>query len=301
MAPALAADRSVRDKRLAWAMALLFGAGVFRLIADSIRLTDLLESRVSEAHRVVGWLDLISNLPLLAAAAFGFFAFLAVGRERAWWLRRALLLATLGFAIAFIARVLDYGAIESSPPEGMNLALLAACVATFTFAAGSFLAASAVGDGSLRWPSRVLGVAQLCVGLSSWAFTLAYTAYPHHDAFARGLVVEGFGAIAAGLALFYAAAAFKNEPGARGGRLLGRERRLFLAVGALGLSFLLIGLGEAQRAAGTTALGYAESAAVAGWIFALALFVEAAAFLCAALGFKARQTTSGGPGVSRRI
>lgn len=268
-------------------MALLFGVGVFRLIADSIRLADLIESRVSEAHRVAGWLDLISNLPLLAAAAFAFFAFLGVGRERAWWLRRALLLAASGFAIAFIASVLDYGALGSPSPEGMNLALLAACVATFAFAAASFLAASAVRDGSLRWPSLVLGVAQLFVGLSSWAFTLAYSAYPHHDAFARGLVCEGFGAIAAGLALFYAAAAFKGKTGARDGRSSGRERRLFLAAGVLGLSFLLIGLGEAQRAAGTTALGYAESAAVAGWIFTLALLVEAAAFLCAAFGFKA--------------
>jgi hypothetical protein len=281
------AERSDRDKRLAGAMALLFGAGVLRLIADSIRLTDLIESRVSEAYRVSGWLELISNLPLLAAAAFGFFAFLAAGRERAWWLRRALLLAASGFAIAFIASVLDYAAIESSPPEGMNLALLAACVATFASAAASFLAASAVKDGSLRRPTRVLGVAQLCVGLSSWAFTLVYSNYPHHNAFARGLVIEGFGAIAAGLALFFAATAFKEETGARDGRESGRESRLFLAAGALGLSFLLIGLGEAQRAAGTTALGYAESAAVAGWIFALVLLIEAAAFLCAALGFKA--------------
>jgi len=287
MAPTLATDRSVRDKRLAGAMALLFGAGVFRLIADSIRLTDLLESRVSEAHRVAGWLDLISNLPLLAAAAFGFFAFLAAGRERAWWLRRGLLLAALGFAVAFIVSVIEYGAIEGSPPEGTELAFLASCVATFAFAAGSFLAASAVRDGSLRWPSRVLGVAQLCVGLSSWAFTLAYSGYSHHDAFTRGLLVEGFGAIAAGLALFYAATAFKDGTGARDGGSPGRERRLFLAAGALGLSFLLIGLGEAQHAAGTTALGYPESAAVAGWIITLVLIVEAAAFLCAALGFKA--------------
>lgn len=281
------ADRSVRDKRVAGAMALLFGAGVLRLIADSIRLTDLIESRVSEADRVVGWLDLISNLPLLGAAAFGIFAFLAAGRERACWLRRALLLATLGFAVGFIASVLNYGAIGSSPPEGMNLALLAACAASFAFAAGSFLAAGAIGDGSLRWPGQVLGIGQLCVGLSSWAFTLAYSSYPHHDAFARGLVVEGFGAVAAGLALFYAAAAFKDPIPGAGGRLPGRERRLFFAVSALGLSFLVIGVGEAQRAAGTTALGYAESGAVAAWIFALALVVEAAAFLCVALGFRA--------------
>jgi hypothetical protein len=287
MAPTAAADRSVRDKRLAGAMALLFGAGVLRLIADSIRLADLLESRPSEAHRVAAWLDLISNLPLLAAAAFGFFAFLATGRERAWWLRRALLLAALGFAIAFLASVLDYGAIESSPPEGLNLALLAACAANFAFAAGSFLAASAVRNGSLRWPSLVLAVAQLCVALSSWAFTLAYSTYSHHDAFARGLLLEGFGAVAAGLALFYAAAAFKDETGIKGGQLPGRERRLFLVAAALGLSFLLIGLGEAQRAAGTTAFGFTESAAVASWIFTLALLVEAAAFLSAAFGFRA--------------
>jgi|GEM_PF-5414209 len=287
MAPTLAADRSPRDKRLASAMALLFGTGVLRLIADSIRLTDLLESRVREAYRVAGWLDLISNLPLLAATAFGFFAFLAVGAERAWWLRRALLLATAGFAVAFFASVIDYGAIEGSAPEGMNLALLTACVGTFALTAASFLAASAVRNGSLRWPSRILGLGQLCVALSSWAFTLAYSAYPHHDAFARGLVVEGFGAIVAGLAFFYAATAFKDET--EGGRdwLPARERRLFLAAGALGLSFLLIGLGEAQRAAGTTALGYAESAAVGGWILALALLVEATAFACAALGFRA--------------
>jgi hypothetical protein len=44
MAAEVATERSDRDKRLAWAMGLLFGAGVLRLIADSIRLTDLIAS-----------------------------------------------------------------------------------------------------------------------------------------------------------------------------------------------------------------------------------------------------------------
>jgi hypothetical protein len=210
-----------------------------------------------------------------------------MGRERAWWLRRALLLATLGFAISFLASVVDYGAIESLSPESMNLALLAACVASFALAAGSFLAAGAISEGRLRWPSQVLGIGQLCVGLSSWAFALAYSVFSHNDALTRGLVVKGFGAIFAGLALFYVATAFKDEIGTTGDRLSGRERRLYIGAGALALSFLLIGLGEAQRAAGTTALGYVESA-VAAWIFTLVLLVEAAAFLCAAFGFKAQ-------------
>ncbi|HSC21575.1 MAG TPA: hypothetical protein VLC07_07590 [Solirubrobacterales bacterium] len=197
------------------------------------------------------------------------------------------LAAALGFAVAFIASVIEYGAIESSAPEGMNLALLAACAATFAFAAGFFLAAGAIDEGRLRWPSQVLAIGQLCIGISSWAFALAYSAYSDQDAFVRGFVVEGFGAIAAGLALFYAAPAFGGETGEGDGRSLHREKRLFLAAGGLGISFLLLGLGDAQRAAGTTALGYAESAAVAAWIFTLVLFIEAAAFLCAAFGFRA--------------
>jgi hypothetical protein len=286
MAPTSMADGSVRDKSLAWAMALLFGSQVLHLIADSIRLPLLLESRASEAHRIAGWLYLISNLPLLAAAAFGLFAFLAGGNERTWWLRRALLLASLGFAIAFIANVFEYGAIKSTPQDALSLALLATCVASFGLAAGAYLAAPAVRNGSLRWSSRVLAVAQLCVALSSWAYVSAYSDYPHHDAFARGLLIEGFGAFMAGLALFYAGSAFRPATDGEG-RMPEREKRLFLAAAALGLSVLLIGLGEAQRAAGVTALGYLTSSAVVDSIFALGQLVVAAAFLCAARGFRA--------------
>jgi hypothetical protein len=296
MAPTLMADRSVRDKSLAWAMVLLFSSQVLHLIADSIRLPLLLESRVSDADKIAGWLNLIADLPLLAAASFGLFAFLTGGNERAWWLRRALLLATLGLAIAFIASVFDYAAIEDSPRDGMNLALLAACVAAFAFCAGLCLAVPAASkaggaegrstrNAKLRWSSRLLGIALLSTGLSSWAYTLAYSTYPHNAAFTRGLIVEGFGAVATGLSLLYAATAFGREAEVKDG-LLRRERRLFLAACAIGVSLLLLGLGEAQRAAGITALGYLESAAVSDWTFAIARICEAAAFLYAARGFK---------------
>jgi hypothetical protein len=268
-------------------MALLFGAEVVHLIANSIRLAVLLESRTDSAHQVAGWLDLFSNLPLLAAAAFGFLAFSAGGRERIWWLRRAFLLAALGVAISFASSVLEYGALESSPPEGMNLALLASCAATFALTAGFYSAASAVRDGSLRRASLVLGVAQLFIGLSSWAYTLAYSDYPHYGAFTRGLAIEGFGAFAAGLSLLYAASAFRGAVEEGEEWILERERRLFAAAGALGLSFLLISLGEAQRAAVLTTLGYLASSAVAGWLFALVHLLAAAAFFCAARGFRA--------------
>src|SRR3954451_1686244 len=267
---------SIRDKQLAWAMVLLFAAELLHLIGDSIRLALLLESRVSDADKIAGWLNLIADLPLLAAVSFGLFAFIAKGNERAWWLRRAFLFATFGFAIAFLASVFNYATIEDSPREGMNLALLAACVATFAFCAGFFLAVPAdskttggeeqgTRNTKLRWSSRGLGVALLSTGLSSWAYTLAYSAYLHHAAFTRGLLIEGLGAFAAGLSFLYAATAF-GRGATEEDSLRQRERRLFFAARALGLSLLLVGLGEAQRAAGTTAIGYPESAAVSDWI-----------------------------------
>lgn len=293
------ADRNLRDTHLTWSMALLACALVLHLVGDSMRLTLLLDSRTSDAHRIAGWLSVISTLPLLAGASFGIVAFAAgrVGRRR--WLSWALLLAGLGFALGFISSVFEYAALEDSAPEGMNLGLLATCLETFALTAGFLLAAAAISERSgedqvdardrrLRWPGQLLGIGLLFAGLASWAFTLAYSTYPHHDVFSRGLITEGFGAFAAGLALLYAAFAFSGGKAvSEEARIARREKRLAAGVLALGLSFLLVALGEVGRASGITALGYPESSAVADWALALSRILEAAAFLVAARGFGA--------------
>lgn len=243
MAATWAGDRSVRDRYLAGSMAVLVGAQVLHLIADSIRLPLLLESRVSDAYRITGWLDLISNLPFLAAASFGVVAFLAGRDERSGWLRHALLLAAFGSAVSFVSSVVELAALEGSQPEGTNLALLSACLETFTLTAGFLVAASAFAaegnaevrarDGKLKRAGRVLGAALLLAALSAWADNLAFSAYAHHDRFGLGLVIEGLGAVAVALSLFYGASAFGAAGPAAEDSLQRRERRLFVAAGAL--------------------------------------------------------------------
>lgn len=303
MASPLTADRSVRDKQLAVAMVLLICAQVLHLVADSIRLAISLESRsVNGADQAASWLIVIANLPLLAAASLGLVSFLAGRGEWKRWLRWGLLLAAFSYAIVFISSVVEFAALESSPPDGTKLALLAAALGAFALAAGFLLAGSVFAkegeeqatarDRRLRWAARVLGAALLLGGLSAWAYVRVYSGYGHHGQFSNGLMIEGFGAFAAGLSLFYAAGAFgSGRSRAAGSGRPRRERRLFLGAVALGLSFLLVGLGEAERAAGTTALGYPESIAIAGWIFVLFRGFEAAAVFFAGRGLRAAAAT----------
>jgi hypothetical protein len=298
MAPMSDADGRVRDRYLAGAMAILLSAQVLHLIGNSIRLPLVLESRAGDIYRIVSWLDLISNLPFLAAASFGVVAFLAGGGERSWWLRHALLFAAFGFALTFVSSVVELASLEGSQPEGMKLALLSACLETFALTAGFIVAASAFageGDpemltrnGKLKRAGLIFGTALLLAAVSAWAYDLAFSTYAHHDdRFGLGLIIEGFGAMAVALSLFYGATAFGAADSSVEDSIQRRERRLFIAVIALAASYSVVALGEAVHAAGITALGYPESSAIAGWIFASFRLGVVAAFLCAARGFKA--------------
>ncbi len=295
--PAAISGRAARDKKLALAAGALILAGLLALVADSLRLAVVIEARgIAVEYKVSGWLAVISDLPILAAAALALVAFSVSGEARRAWLYRAFLLAALAFGIEAVAEVLSFMAVGGRTPHGLRVAMVAAILTMLALSVAALLAASAFSAGRglprrealLRRGARAVGAAYAFAAISALEYAVAYSHYPHHVRFGAGLVIQGLGGLGVALAAGYGATAFRRKGEGLGEdvRLLARERRLFFASAGLGLAFLVVALGEGRTAAGTTAVGYSESAAVASWILALGRLLYVAAVACAAVGFR---------------
>lgn len=293
-----APGRSARDKKLALATGVLILAGLFELVGDSLRLSEfLLSPRIPVENTIAGWLEVIRSLPVLTAVALALVAFVTAGEARRRWLRWAFLLAALGYGIGVVAGVLDYSAIVGPGPHGYRIASVADVLARLSLCIAALLAASAFSasrdverrEATMRRAAQAVAASFAFAAISAFEYAVAYSHYPRHNDFAGGLVVQGLGALGVTVAAMIGATAFRRRTAGGDDRPLSavRERRLFRAAVVLVLAFLLVALGEGQTAAGTTAVGYAESSAVASWVFAVARVVYAAAVACAAVGFRA--------------
>lgn len=294
--PSAIPGRAARDKKLALAAGVLILAGLFELVGDSLRLSELLLSpHIPVENTIAGWLEVLRSLPALSAFALALVAFVITGEGRRRWLRWAFLLAASGYAIGVAAGVLDYIAISGPGPHGYRIASVADVLARLTLCIAALLAASAFAasrdaerrEAILRRGAQAVAASFALAAISAFEYAVAYSRYPHHIDFAGGLVVQGLGACGVAVAVAIGASAFRRRAGSGSdeARLAARERRLFHAAVVLVLGFLVVALGEAQVAAGTTAVGYAESSAVATWILAATRLVYTAAVACAAVGF----------------
>jgi len=282
---------SERDRRLVIAAAILAAAWFVGLIGEVLRLgTALDESGASTSLVISHVLSVMARVPALAAVAFGLAVFRGEGVVRRRRLQQAFLLAFASFGLEFVSRVLDYAALEPFGPHSFRVGVAAGFIGVFWLAGASLASAAAFSvtddletrEIRLRMAGLMAAAGFLLTAISALELAVAYANYPEHNDFAGGLVLQGLGGLAATAALLIAASAFRR-PAAAGGS---RERRLFIAAAVIALAAIVLAVGEAQTANGTTAIGYAQSAAVAGWAFALSRCLSAGAMLCAALGFK---------------
>jgi hypothetical protein len=289
---------SERDRQLVRAAAVLAAGWFLALAGEILHLGTVLdESGVATSILTSHVLGVLSRLPALVAVALGLAAFRGEGAVRRSRLRRAFLFAFAAFGLDFVSRLLDFAALEPSSPHGFGAGLAAGFLGAFWLAGASLFSASAFSitndpearEARLGLAGFMAAAGFLLSAISAFELAVAYANYRHHNDFVGGLVLQGLGGAAAAVALLIAATAFRRRAtdAPRGTPAAGsREHRLFIAALVFALASIVIAVGEAQMAEGTTAIGYAKSIAVADWTSALSRCLSAGAGVCAALGFK---------------
>ncbi|MDQ2630393.1 MAG: hypothetical protein M3Y75_05390 [Actinomycetota bacterium] len=223
-------------------------------------------------------------------------AFRSDGEKRGRRLRQAALLAAVSLALEAGAGLLTLLTVDGPLPRGYRMALRASVLSSVGLIAAALIAGRAFAPA--RTPKdrqRGLGRAFLLVAVgygfgmfSAIYFAIAYANYPDSDVFTQGLKNQAFGALGVAVAAAWAASAFRRTAqGVKPGwGLRDRERRLFRATCALALSYLIVCLGEALVAAGTTQIGYSGAAESTRWVGFVAGLVTVAAIAMAAIGFR---------------
>jgi hypothetical protein len=294
-----------RDRQLVRAAAILAAAWFIALVGDVLHLGTVLdESGVATSILISHVFRVLSRLPALAAIALGLAAFRREGVVRRSLLRRAFLFAFAAFGLDFVSRLLDFAALEPSSPHGFTAGLAAGFLAAFWLAGASLFSSSAFAatndlearEARLRLGGFMAAAGFLLSAMSAFELAVAYANYPHHNDFAGGLVLQGLGGAAAAVVLLIGATAFRRRAtdAPRGTLASGsREQRLYIAALVFAFAAIVIAVGEAQMAGGTTAIGYTKSSAVASWTLAISRCLVAGAGACAAMGFKQAAARSG--------
>ncbi|MGN6257041.1 MAG: hypothetical protein ACTHN3_04720 [Solirubrobacterales bacterium] len=282
-----AVGRQARDTQLVRAGALLLCAGLLDLVANTLRLATTLDiGGVKPANILASVLDVVSQLPALAAFAFVAWAFLVQGEARYRRLRQAFLLAATAQGINFVAGVLAFAALDSSALGDFKVAWLSDSLSAlvlsvaFLIASAGFLPGrtTAQRDRMLSWAAVAAGFGCLLAALSVLEFGRADSFYSSHSDFVHGHVLEGLGLAGAAYAIWFGATAFRR-PGLR-------ERRLFIAAATLAASLVVLALGQDLVATGTVSFGYTGTDAAANWVSTAMTLLLAAAAGCASLGFR---------------
>jgi hypothetical protein len=294
---ALLPGRTARDIQLSRALGVLALAGLLALVAGGLQLSTLFgEAKASTGELVSGWIQLASFLPWLAALVLALDAFRGDGERRARRLRMAAFLAAASFALEVGAGLVTRASLEAPLPRGYRVALDASLLSSTLLVGATVGAARAFASARLtERRERALDRALILVAagygfgmISAIYYAISYSNFADHEVFTQGLRNQAFGALGVAVAGAWAASAFRRSARSAGAEagLADRERRLSRAAWALALSFLIISLGEALIAAGTTQIGYSRAAESVRWVGVASGLATVAAVACAAIGFR---------------